>query len=298
VNVGIIGVGNMGLHMARRLAEAGYTVHGFDPRPDIGDRLADVGAAALPTGAQVASVSGITILMVLNNEQADAAIWGDDGFAAGADEDSVLLIMSSLAPSYVASIDSSPNRRFQLVDAPVSGGVEGAERGSLTVMVAGEECAAATVQPILELLGSKIVRVGARPGLGATMKAINQAMYFTAFASAAEMIVAGAKAGLDPDAVVDVIGSSSGGSWALGNRVPLAWRADYLSGGSLAIAAKDLATALQLADELGTEASVIRAVAALVDGAMQYHQGAGDDPLIVDAVERLSGFVIAERPIA
>jgi 3-hydroxyisobutyrate dehydrogenase len=104
------------------------------------------------------------------------------------------------------------------------------------------------------------------------------------------MVVAGARAGLDPDTIVEVIGSSSGGSWALQHRVPLAWRNEYRSGGSLAIAAKDLSYALQLVDELGTSANVTRAVAELVAGAMREHDGVGDDPLIVDAVERLSGF--------
>lgn len=295
MDIGIIGVGNMGIHMARRLVAAGHAVYGFDPRPDIDERLAQVGGLALPSAAQVAATARVTILMVLDDQQAETTVWGKDGVAAGADEDSVLLVMSSLTPSWVAGVHAADSRRFQLVDAPVSGGVEGASKGSLTIMVAGDGQAVDTVQPVLDALGTNIIRVGDRPGLGATMKAINQAMYFSAFASAAEMVVTGVRAGLDPDTIIDVVSASSGGSWALRHRVPLAWRNGYQSGGSLAIAAKDLGTALRLVDELGTNADVTRAVAALVAGAMREHDGAGDDPLIVDAVERMSGFAVAER---
>jgi 3-hydroxyisobutyrate dehydrogenase-like beta-hydroxyacid dehydrogenase len=295
MDVGIIGVGNMGTHMARRLAAAGHGVSGFDPRPDIQERLAEVGGVALPSAAQVAATARVTVLMVLDDRQAEATVWGEGGVAEGAGPDSVLLVMSSLTPSWVEGVQARDARRFQVVDAPVSGGVEAAKTGSLTIMAAGDDRAIQTVQPVLDALGTNIIRVGDRPGLGATMKAINQAMYFSAFASAAEMVVTGARAGLDPDTIIDVVGASSGGSWALRHRVPLAWRNGYRSGGSLAIAAKDLGTALGLADELGTNADVTRAVAALVADALREHDGAGDDPLIVEAVERLSGFAVAAR---
>lgn len=292
MDIGVIGIGNMGLHLARRAAEGGHRVRGFDPRPDAEQRLRAIGASAAASPAELAALSDVVILMVLDDRQAEAAIWGEGGFAAGVHGESILLSMSSLSPAFMTEMAERARGRFNVVDAPVSGGVEGAERGTLTIMVAAAEAPAAAVAPVLGLLGSSVVRVGDRPGLGCTMKAINQAMYFTAFASAAEMVVAGTRAGLDPDTIVGVIERSSGASWALGHRVPLAWRADYASGGSLAIAEKDLRAALELAANLGTYSGVTLAAADLVEDAMRAHGGAGDDPLIVEAVERLSGMRI------
>ncbi|PFG45085.1 3-hydroxyisobutyrate dehydrogenase [Georgenia soli] len=295
MDIGVIGMGNMGQHMARRLVEAGHRVLGFDPRPDIRDRLREIGAAPAESAADLTTRSQIVIVMVVNDAQAERAIWGPEGVAEGAHRDLVLVSMSSLSPSFVREVAERASGEFHVVDAPVSGGVEGAANGTLTIMVAGSDEAVAVVMPAFEAMGSPVV-VGGTAGLGATMKVINQAMYFTALASAAEMVVAGAKAGLDPDTIVNVVSTSSGASWALQHRVPLAWRANYVSGGSLAIAHKDLGAAVKLADELGIAARVSTAAASLVADAMDVHEGAGDDPLIVEMVERLSAAPInAER---
>lgn len=294
MKVGVIGVGQMGWHMANRLARAGHDVIAHDPRPEIGSRLREIGVRSAASACEVSRQAEATILMVLNSKQAEEAIWGEDGFAAGARPDSLLVIMSSLPPRFLGELDARSDGEFVIVDAPVSGGVEGASAGTLTIMAAGRGADIDRAVPVLSELG-EVVRVGSQPGLGATMKTVNQAMYFAAFASAAEMLVSAVKAGLDPDTVVEVVGRSSGASWALQNRVPLAWRESYVSGGALAIAAKDLAAALDLAQDLDVDASVTRAAAALVDEAMARHAGGGDDPLIVEAVEAQAGFFIGGR---
>lgn len=289
MNVGIIGVGQMGWHMASRLVQAGHNVTAYDPRGDVAGRLAGIGVRAASSSAEVARATEVAILMVLNAEQAESAIWGDDGFAVGANSKSTLAIMSSLAPAFLADAGKRAEGRFRVVDAPVSGGVEGACAGALTIMCAGSDDAVESVLPVFDVLGKKTVRLGRQPGLGATMKAVNQAMYITALVSAAEMLITAAKAGLDPDAVIEVIGHSSGDSWALRNRVPLAWRNKYMSGGALKILAKDIDAGLQLAGQLGVDTRVTRAAAQVVHEAMQRHAGLGDDPLIVETIEARSG---------
>lgn len=295
MKVGIIGVGNMGWQMTDRLVKAGHQVSAYDPREQVAHALPQLGATAAPSPAAVAKDSEATILMVLNAAQADEAIWGDDGFAQSAGPDSVLILMSSLPPAFVADTAERAADRFHIVDSPVSGGVEGAAAGTLTIMAAGSEAVLETVRPVHEVLGEAIIRLGSRPGLGATMKAINQAMYFSAMASAAEMVVTATKAGLDPDTVIEVVGRSSGDSWALRNRVPLSWRNEYSSGGSLAVAAKDMAAGLELAEQLGVDARVTKAAAETIREAVDRHNGEGDDPLIVEVIEARSGLSLADR---
>lgn len=292
--VALVGVGQMGWQLARRLAEAGFVVTAFDPRAEVRQRLPEIGVLPAATAREASAASDVTLLMVLNTDQADSAIWGEDGIAQGLSANSLLIVMSSLPPSYLIALASRAGDDFAVLDAPVSGGVEGATAGTLTIMASGDSRAFALAGTILDAVG-EVVNVGATPGLGATMKTVNQAMYFAAFASASEMVVAAVKAGLDADQVIDVIGRSSGSSWALLNRVPLAWRNDYHSGGALAIAAKDLRAALDLTKDLAIDVPVTAAAAALVQLAMDRNDGLGDDPLIVETVEAHAGFRIAAR---
>lgn len=149
------------------------------------------------------------------------------------------------------------------------------------------------MSPVLRTMGKNVINVGEQTGLGVTMKTINQAMLFAALASASEMVVAGVKAGLDPDTIIKVVSLSSGGNWALEHRIALAWQTEnYNSGAILAIAAKDLRSAMELANDLGTSATVTREVLNLVDIGMERHHGQGDDPLMVEIIENLSQFYI------
>ncbi|GAB3279682.1 NAD-binding protein [Sinomonas notoginsengisoli] len=288
-NVGIIGIGQMGSNMAERLVKTGHRVSAYDPRPETVPRLASIGAAPAGSASEVAREADIVLLMVLDSAQAEEAIWGRDGFAAGAAPASVLCVGSSLPASYLADLAGRAAGRFRLVDSPVSGGIEGARAGTLTFMVAGAEDAVTAAQPVYNALGRRVHRLGTAPGLAATMKAINQAMFLSSLASAAEMVVTGAKAGLSPEAIIEVVSHSSGDSWALRNRVPLSWRNGYVSGGSLTVMDKDIRTALALAEDLGVDARVVRAAGLAVQEAYDRHSGNGDDPMIVETIEARAG---------
>ncbi len=295
MNIGMMGLGQMGWNLAKNLSGAGYAVVGFDPRSDSRERMAQINVKAAASPAELAAGTDAAVLMVLNAEQADAAVWGENGFAAGADNNQTLIIMSSLSPVFVRALALRAEGKFRVLDAPVSGGVEGARAATLTIMASGPAALQHALMPVLRAMGKNVINVGEDVGLGATMKTINQAMLFAALASASEMVVAGVKAGLDPDTIIKVISVSSGGSWALEHRVPLAWQTDYVSGATLAIAAKDMRSAMELADSLGTSATLAREVQRLVDVGMERHQGQGDDPLVVEIIEQLSDFYIRPR---
>ncbi|PFG45121.1 3-hydroxyisobutyrate dehydrogenase [Georgenia soli] len=293
--VGIVGVGRMGWHIAARIAAAGFHVTAFDPRPEVMQEIGSIGLKPAASSRAVAEASDVTILMVLDGQQALDATFGTDGFADGAHSDSILLCMASLRPSDVRALDERADGRFIVLDAPVSGGVEGAKAGSLTVMASGDPEALDAVAPVLKHMSSAIYRLGERPGLGAVMKSINQSMFLASLVSSAEMLIAGVKAGLDPDQVIEVVSRSSGDSWALRNRLPLAWRTNYVSGGALGLMLKDLASGIDLADEAGVDAVSTRAAATVVREAYERHAGRGDDPLIVETLEARSGVMLRER---
>jgi 3-hydroxyisobutyrate dehydrogenase-like beta-hydroxyacid dehydrogenase len=286
VRVGFIGLGQMGKPMAGNLVSSGFQVMVFDPLHPAVEELVDRGAKEGASASDVAERSQLTVLMVRDATQAEAAVRGEDGFLAGAAEGDTLIVMSTLPPALVRDFGETLSARgVSVLDAPVSGGVEGARAGLLTVMAAGQADVLGRCRPVLEVLGDRIYHVGEAVGLGQTVKVLNQALYFTGLAVSAEAIVMGAKAGIDPDVLVDVIGESSGGNWALKNRAPLAWRNEYRSGGALSIALKDLRAATQLAEDVGVPALVASSTAHLFKLAESLFGAEGDDPLVVKAME-------------
>lgn len=227
MHVGIVGLGQMGRPMAANLLSAGYQVAVFDPVGTAVDELVGHGAKAAANPADVAGCSEVTVLMVRDAAQAETAVRGEAGFFAGAGEGNVLVVMSSLPPALVRDLGKDLcARNVSMLDAPVSGGVEGARSGTLTIMAAGSIDTLERCRPVLEVLGERVHHVGEAVGLGQTLKTLNQALYFTGLAASAEAVVMGAKAGLDPEVLVDVIAGSSGetGRWRTGPRWPGATR--------------------------------------------------------------------------
>ncbi|MDR2930325.1 MAG: NAD(P)-dependent oxidoreductase [Propionibacteriaceae bacterium] len=292
MTIGVIGVGRMGWPMAARVVEAGMEVVGTDARAEVVAKLPQIGVRTAESPKQVSEQASTTILMVMNAAQADEAIWGPDGFAEGATPDSVLVTMASLPATYVQQLAVKAAGLFSVVDCPVSGGVEGAEAGTLTLMVAGDPATVDRIEPVLAAVGSRVFRIGKTPGLGCVMKSINQAMFLSSLVTCAEMVLTGVKAGLDPDVVVEVVSKSSGDSWALRNRLPLVWRNDYVSGGALDLMVKDIGGALTLADELGVDSTVTKAAARIVQEGYDAHHGLGDDPLIIQTMEERNGVLL------
>jgi len=287
MQIGFLGIGQMGVPMSRNVARR-FRVIGWDVRPEAVD-AAGLATTDRPNNpAEVARRAEVTILMVRDATQADQVLNGPNGYLAGATSGHTLVVMSSLSPSFVSSAALTlAARGVDVLDAPVSGGVEGATAATLTIMAAGKPEVLARCRPVLELMGTRVVDVGQRPGLGQTVKAMNQLAYFSNMAAAAEALVVAAKAGVDPDTMIDVLATSSGDSWALRNRVPLAWRNDYVSGGALSIARKDLKSATDLAEHLGIPLLVGAATAQLVALSEAIWGRDGDDPLLVKTIERL-----------
>ena len=248
--IGFIGLGNMGTPMARRLVDAGATVRGFDVSTDARDRLAEIGGTAADSAGEAARGADVVILMLPSSDVVDSV--ADELLAGDVLADGCLVIdMSSSEPVRTRDLArrvSSTGASF--ADAPVSGGVGGAEAGRLTVMLGSDETDRARAHEVLSPLG-RVVDCGP-VGAGHAMKALNNLLSATHLWATGEAIEAGARFGLDPTVMVDVINGSSGRSGSTDNKWPnFVLPGSFDSGFGLRLMLKDMRIATDLAAQVG-----------------------------------------------
>ncbi|WP_342660467.1 2-(hydroxymethyl)glutarate dehydrogenase [Rhodococcus ruber] len=248
--IAFIGLGNMGAPMAQRLLEAGHRVIGYDTSADALRVLSEEGGVAASSAASAASDADVTVLMLPNSEVVEAVL--DSGLAAALKPGSILMDMGSSEPLRTRALATklSRERSVELVDAPVSGGVKGAVAGTLTIMVGGREYSVARVTPILERLG-RPVAVG-DVGAGHALKALNNLLSATHLLVSSEALHVGARFGLDPEIMLDVINASSGRSGSTQSKWPdFVLPQTYDSGFALMLMLKDMRIATGLARQMG-----------------------------------------------
>jgi L-threonate 2-dehydrogenase len=218
--IAFIGLGAMGLPMARNLAHKQFHVTGFDLRQNARAALVTEGGHEADTIVKAAAGAEAMVLMVVNAAQARDVLFNQGGLDALA-KDAVVVLMATCPPAEAAAIGVdvlATGRGF--VDAPVSGGVVGAQAASLTIMAGASQPDMARARPLLEALGTKIFHVGERPGQGATVKTINQLLCGVHIAAAAEALSLAEMAGLDGALLVEILGGSAASSWMLKDRGP------------------------------------------------------------------------------
>lgn len=272
--VGFVGLGNMGLPMARRLVEAGYDVIAFDLAPAARDRAS---AAGIPVGAcleEVARGAEVLVLM-LPGSKAVAEVVLADGLLASTAPGGLVIDLSSSEPMRTRELAGEvggAGRR--LLDAPVSGGVRGAEAGKLTVMVGGSSADLEQARPLLEVFG-RVVHAG-EVGAGHAVKALNNLMSAAHLWVTSEAVLAGRRFGVAPEVLLEIVNGSSGRSGSSESKWPtFILPGTFDSGFSLALMVKDMKIAVQLAEstgafaELGEKAVALweRAAAELPSGA-------------------------------
>jgi 3-hydroxyisobutyrate dehydrogenase len=218
--VAVIGLGAMGLPMARRLGTA-LPVTAFDVDPERRALATADGVAAAGTPAEAARAADLVLLAVRDQRQVDGALFGPGGAAAALRPGGVVMITSTVGPDAVrATAARLAEQDVLLVDAPVSGGPARAGEGDLLVVVGADEPALALVRPVLDLLASTVTVVGPNPGDGQALKAINQLLAGVHIAAAAEAVALARGLGLDPRTVIDSLSQGAAGSFMLADRGP------------------------------------------------------------------------------
>ena len=261
--VGFVGLGTMGAAMARNIAMAGFPLTVWNRTPNRATALREVGATAAKTPADVARGSDVVVTCVSDTPDVEAVLFGEGGVAQGARRGQLVIDCSTISPSATRDFATRLDELgVALVDAPVSGGSEGAKNGTLTIFVGGDATAVERAKPVLAAMGKTITHVGPI-GAGQAVKAVNQVILAATYLGVAEGIVLAMKAGLDVDQVVGALGGGAAQSWVLANRAGRMIANDYPLGFKVALHHKDLGIALELAEELGVDLPVSALAASL-----------------------------------
>jgi 3-hydroxyisobutyrate dehydrogenase len=261
--VGFVGLGNMGMPMARQLVAAGYQVTGFDASPAVMRSLTGIdGIAAAPALTAVGDDSAAVFLSLPDSDVVERVLL-DHGLLASLAPGTMIIDMSSSDPARTRDLAArAAERGVMLIDAPVSGGVAGAVAGSLTIMVGGPEEAFAAARPPLAAIGRRVVHAG-DVGAGHAVKALNNLMSAAHLIVSSEALIAGRRFGLDPAVMLEIINGSSGRSGSTENKWPnyvLTERFD--AGFSIRLMVKDMRLALGIEHATGTPAPVSEAAVA------------------------------------
>lgn len=248
--VGFIGLGLMGRPMAINLLKAGFHVTAYDRNDHKVQALVQEGAAGAASPREVAEAADAIITMLPNSPHVKEVVFGENGLYDALRPGQYFVDISSISPIAAREISAKlAEKGVAALDAPVSGGVEKAEAGTLAVMVGGTEEAFAAVKPVLSAVAASVVLVGP-PGAGQTCKLVNQMIVAANIAIIAEAMTLGKKAGVDPENIFQAIRGGLAGSQCLEDKAPRMFSGNFKPGFRINLHAKDLANVLETSREL------------------------------------------------
>jgi 2-hydroxymethylglutarate dehydrogenase len=260
MKVGFIGIGGMGRHMSRRILEAGYSLTVHDLRKEAARPLLERGAAWAGSPREVAASCRVVASSLPTPRSVEEVVYGDNGLQAGWRKGDIYVDMSTNSPSTIRKIArDAKGRGVTVLDAPVSGGTKGAEKGTLTIMVGGDTSAARKIEGILRAMGQNIYPVG-DVGCGNVAKLVNNMISLACNSISAEGFVLGVKGGLHPQVLWDIISRSTGDNWCMEQYPQTTFRGNFEPGFRVGLAYKDIGLALDLGEEYAVPLPVGRAV--------------------------------------
>jgi 3-hydroxyisobutyrate dehydrogenase-like beta-hydroxyacid dehydrogenase len=252
-NLAFVGLGAMGAPMAKSLLSANFDLRVYDMREENARPLVEMGAKGAGSPREAAESAEALVLMVVNAEQAEAALFGENGAAEALAPDTAVVVMSTVGPEPIRELDGLlSERRLRLLDAPVSGGVARAEGGDLLIMAGGPEDLFDGLRPVLEAMGSTVVHCGPAAGDGQSVKLVNQLLCGVHIAAAGEALAYAEALGLDPKAVHETIRHGAAGSFMFEDRGRRMLDREFLPPRSaLDIFVKDMGLVREAAGERG-----------------------------------------------
>jgi 3-hydroxyisobutyrate dehydrogenase-like beta-hydroxyacid dehydrogenase len=292
MEIGFIGLGKMGFPMARRLIEAGHQLIVFDQRKEAVDRLVALGAAAASSPKDVADRAE-TVLASLPSLQASLEVATGIGGVIEGKRAKRFVDLSTVGSHMAVRIhDLLAKRNIVQLDCPVSGGVGGAEKGTLAVMVSGPKAEFEALKPALAVIG-KVFFIGEKPGSAQTMKLANNLLSATAVVATSEAVVMGVKSGLDPNVMIDVINAGSGMNTASRDKFPRAiLPRSFDFGFATGLMVKDVRLFLEEAKALGMSMEVAEAVGRLWEVVIREMGAESDFTTAIKPIEKAAGVVV------
>jgi 3-hydroxyisobutyrate dehydrogenase-like beta-hydroxyacid dehydrogenase len=287
--IGFIGVGKMGGPMAGRLVDAGYLVHVFDDRKQAIDAIVSKGGLAASSPADMACKVETILVSLPTPEIVKQVVLGGRGLAEGT-RVKTYVDLSTTGPSVAADVAARlAEKGIIALDAPVSGGVGGARKGTLAVMVSGPRNVCDALRPVFEVIG-RYFYIGDKAGMGQVMKLANNMLSATAMAASAEVMVMGVKAGLDPRVMIDVISAGTGANTAIRDKFPTAiLTRTFDQGFATGLMYKDIKLCLDEAERLRAPMWVCSAVRQLWSETNGQFGPESDFTTIVRLVEQWAG---------
>ena len=300
MKVGFIGIGQMGVHMSRKILEAGHELAVHDLNQGAAGPLIESGATWVDTPAAMSRNCPVVITCLPTPKIVEEVVLGPDGLRSGWKTGDIYIDMSTNSPSTVRLIaETAAPLGVRVLDAPVSGGTRGAESGTLTVMVGGDPAVLEDVRPVLEPMAGKIFHLG-EVGCGNVAKLVNNMIGLACNSICAEGFVLGVKAGIDPQVLYDLLSISTANNWSLQQYPRTVFQGDFAPGFKISLAHKDILLALGLGDEYGVSLPVAEAVKS--DLAQAVEDGRGDQGVdaVILSLEETAGVQVrlSDRPAA
>jgi 3-hydroxyisobutyrate dehydrogenase len=294
MSVGFIGLGTMGSGMAANLLAKGHEVVVWNRTQSKMDRLVGKGAVAATSPAEVAARCDIVLICVSDTPDVEAVVEGAQGVLAAVRPGSLIVDHSTISPSATTRLAGLvAERGGSWLDAPISGGSEGAVNGTLSIMVGGDEHDLERALPYLGSYGTTITHVGPT-GAGQQVKIVNQILVVVNQLAVSEALLFAEGAGLDLGATIDAVKDGAAGSWMLANRGPQMINRDWRPGFTIDLQQKDLRLALGAADELGVPLPGTALVFQLYRALQHEGLGSEGNHALVKALEKLSGITLGE----
>jgi 3-hydroxyisobutyrate dehydrogenase len=289
IRVGFCGMGTMGAAMAANVARAGFPLTVWNRTPGRAELPVSLGATEAATPRDLAAGSDIVVVCVSDSPDVEQVLLGPDGVAEGAAAGSLVIDCSTISPAVTRGLAARlAEQGVAMVDAPVSGGSEGAQKGTLSIMVGGDAPDVERAHPVLAAMGSSITHMGPI-GAGQATKAVNQVILCGSYLGVAEGMVLAIKAGLDPERVVGALSGGAARSWVLENRSGRMIADDYPLGFRIALHLKDLGIALDLAREVGAALPVAALASQIEAGLVAKGHGDDDNAALARAIREWSG---------
>ena len=295
VEIGFIGLGNMGFPMARRLIHANHHVIAFDTRAEALDSVVALGARAASSPKEVADAAETVLASLPSLNAALSVATGAGGVIEGSRVKRYVDLSTVGSRTAVQIHDLLAQRNIVAIDSPVSGGVSGAQKGMLAVMVSGPRSEFEVVKPVLESIGNPFY-IGEKPGAAQTMKLANNILAATVLVATSEVVVMGVKSGLDANVMIDVLNAGSGGTSASRDKFPraiLPRTFDY--GFATGLMVKDVGLYLDEAKGLGVSVEVAEAVGRLWDLAMREQGPDSDFTAAIKPIEQVAGVIVGKE---
>ena len=292
--IAFVGLGSMGLGMAKNLLKHGHKVVGVDPSAVARNAFKAAGGAIADSPADAAKTADVVVVAVVNDKQVETVLYGDKGAVSGLRKGGLVMQCATVPPAFAKALgERLAASGHQLLDAPMSGGRARAESGELTFMSSGSAAAYAAAESILSATSAKVFRLGDAAGIGSLVKTVNQLLAGVHIATAAEAIALAAKAGADTRAVYEVISASAGNSWMFGNRVPHMLDDDFSPLSAVEIFVKDLGLVLNTGHEHRLPLPMAAAAHQLFLAAAGAGWGRLDDAAVVKVYEQAGDFKVS-----